>query len=170
MTLSFFDELVCETAMELARFRSVPLVLRGVTTGVDRDLYLDVLAGTYHTQRQTNRLTEQAISRCGEADSLLESWLRAILVAEKNQEDRILDDIRVLGGDPNRVQRSQPPRAVVAMATYAGDAIEQSSPYVLLGMRHVLNCVSLILARTAENTMRARLEADHAATGFAYFL
>ena len=119
MTLSFFDELVCETAMELARFRSVPLVLRGVTTGVDRDLYLEVLAGTYHTLRQTNRLTESALSRCGETDGLLGSWLGGHLVAEKSQEERILDDIRALGGDPQELRRSPPPQAVMAMASYA---------------------------------------------------
>lgn len=170
MGLSFFDELVCETAVEQAKFRAIPIILRAASNGVDRTAYLDFLAVAHDLIRQSNRLTQSALSRCDETDGLLRTWLQDQLAADSRHEEWLLDDLGAFGGDPDLARRAAPSQAVAALAAYAGSAIGTVGPYALLGLRHVLNYVSLVLSRTATLTMRSSLEADPAISGFSCFL
>lgn len=168
MSLSFYDQIVGETAVEQEKFRAIPLILRAVTLGVDRDLYLNFLASAYHHVRHTCPLLGLALSRCGEADTPLRAGLLAYLDEEKGHEAWILDDIRALGGDAETVRRILPPFPVRMMVAYANHAIERISPYAMLGMVHVLEGMSVVLARAAACAILAGLEVDPAQGGFRY--
>ncbi len=168
MSLSFYEQVVCATAVEQARFRAIPLILRAVTLGVDRDLYLGFLASAYHHVRHTCPLLGLALSRCGEADAPLRAGLLTYLDEEKGHEAWILDDIRALGGDAEAVRQAAAPFPVRMMVAYATYAIEHISPYALLGMVHVLEGMSVALARTAAGAIRSGLAVDPAVGGFRY--
>lgn len=165
MSLSFYDQIVCETAVEQAKFRAIPLILRAVTLGVERDLYLRFLASAYHHVRHTCPLLGLALSRCGEEDAPLRAGLLAYLEEEKGHEEWILDDIRALGGDAEAARSALPPFPVRMMVAYANYAIERISPYTMLGMVHVLEGMSVVLARAAACAILAGLEVDPAQGG-----
>ncbi len=168
MSLSFHDQLVRDTAAEEAEFRAIPLIRRAIASGVDRDLYLNFLACAYHHVRHTCPLLGLALSRCGEDDGIYRSGLLVYLDEEKGHEAWILDDIRALGGDADAVRRTLPPLAVRMMVAYANYAIERISPYALLGMVHVLEGMSVALARAAAGAILASLSVDPAKGGFSY--
>ena len=168
MSLSFHQQLVQQTAADEAAFRAIPVILRAVTLGVDRDLYVDFLASAYHHVRHTCPLLGLALSRCDLDDAAYRAGLLAYLDEEKGHEEWILDDIRALGGDADRVRQTLAPLAVRVMVAYANYAIEHISPYALLGMVHVLEGMSVALARAAAGAIGATLAADSQAGGFSY--
>jgi len=168
MSLSFYAQLGCETAIEKAHFHAIPLILRAVASGVDRDLYLKFLASAYHHVRQTCPLLGLALSRCGEEDAPLRAGLLAYLDEEKGHEAWILDDIRALGGDAEAVRTTLPAFPVRMMVAYATYAIEHVSPYAMLGMVHVLEGLSVTLARAAACAIIAGLDRDPGQGGFHY--
>jgi len=168
MSPSFYDQLVHETAADEAGFRAIPIILRAVTFGVERDLYVEFLASAYYHVRHTCPLLGLALSRCDLDDSAYRAGLLAYLDEEKGHEDWILDDIRALGGDADRVRRTLAPLAVRVMVAYANYAIEHISPYALLGMVHVLEGMSVALARAAAGAIGATLAGDFQTGGFSY--
>jgi heme oxygenase len=168
MSQSFYDQLVSETASEQAEFRAIPLIWRAVTLGVERDLYLDFLASAYHHVRHTCPLLGLALSHCRESDATYRAGLLDYLQEEKGHEAWILDDIAALGGDPRRVMQNPAPFAVRMMVAYAYFSIERVSPYALLGMIHVLEGMSVALARAAADAIVDALKADSGIGGFRY--
>jgi len=149
MSRSFYEQLVGDTAAECGAFMAIPLIRRTIAQGVDRALYLDFLASAYHHVKHTCPLLGLALSRCGEDDGDYRAGLLAYLDEEKGHEDWILDDIAALGGDRAAVRAALPPFPVRMMVGYANYAIEHLSPYALLGMVHVLEGMSVALARNA---------------------
>lgn len=168
MSRSFYEQLVGDTAAECGAFMAIPLIRRTIAQGVDRALYLDFLASAYHHVKHTCPLLGLALSRCGEDDGDYRAGLLAYLDEEKGHEDWILDDIRALGGDADRVRRTLAPLAVRVMVAYANYAIEHISPYALLGMVHVLEGMSVALARAAAGAIGATLAGDFQTGGFSY--
>ncbi|MDR3517730.1 MAG: iron-containing redox enzyme family protein [Azospirillaceae bacterium] len=165
MTLSFYQHLVLETALDQARFRAIPLILRAVTLGVDRDLYLAFLANAYHHVRHTCPLMGLALSHCREDDAAYRAGLLDYVMEEKGHEAWILEDIAALGGDPRHVVERTAPFAVRMMVAYAYFAVERISPYTLLGMIHVLEGMSVALAPAAADAIRAHLTPDDGTDG-----
>ncbi len=168
MSLRFYDLLLTETATEQARFMSVPVIRHAVENGVDRDLYLDYLACAYHHVKHTCPLLGLALSRCDEQDQSYRAGLLDYLDEEKGHEAWILDDIRALGGDADAVRQALPPFPVRMMVAYANYAIERISPYALLGMVHVLEGMSVALARAAASSITTKLKVDPSQGGFSY--
>lgn len=174
MTLSFHDQLVRDTAAEMVEFMSIPLITHAIGQGVERQLYLDFLACAYHHVKHTCPLLGLALSHCGEEDKVYRSGLLAYLDEEKGHEEWILDDIAALNGNVEVVRTALPPLSVRLMVAYAYHAIERISPYALLGMVHVLEGMSVALARSAANSIIGRLglspEADGRIGGFSYLI
>lgn len=174
MTLSFHDQLLQETAKEMMAFTSIPLVTRAVAHGVERQLYLDFLACAYHHVKHTCPLLGLALSYCGEEDKVYRAGLLAYLDEEKGHEEWILDDIAAMGGNPEAVRVTLAPLPVRMMVAYAYHAIERISPYALLGMVHVLEGMSVALARSAASSIISRLglcaQGDGRVAGFSYLI
>lgn len=158
MPQSFYDQLVRDSAAECDAFMAIPLIRRAVSHGVDRPLYLDFLASAYHHVKHTCPLLGLALSRCGEDDGDYRTGLLAYLDEEKGHEEWILDDIAALGGDRATVRAALPPFPVRMMVAYANYTIEHLSPYSLLGMVHVLEGMSVALARAAANSIMTSLD------------
>ena len=172
MSSSFYDQLVQNTAAEREVFMTIPLIRQAVTHGVTRELYLNFLVNAYHHVKHTCPLLGLALSRCGEQDGTYRANLLAYLDEEKGHEEWILDDITALGGDQDAVRLALAPFPVRMMVAYANFAIERLSPYALLGMVHVLEGMSVTLARAAAasigNSLGISLDAENRSPGFSY--
>ena len=168
MPPSFYDQLVGDTAAECNAFMAIPLIRRTVAQGVSRALYLDFLASAYHHVKHTCPLLGLALSRCGDDDGHYRVGLLAYLDEEKGHEEWILDDIAALGGDREAVRAALAPFPVRMMVAYGNYAIEHLSPYALLGMVHVLEGMSVALARAAAGSIMTSLDLPANSGGFSY--
>jgi pyrroloquinoline quinone (PQQ) biosynthesis protein C len=163
--MSFYEQLVAETADRRDAFLSIPLVRNTLRNGATRSLYLDFLAEAYHHVKHTFPLLALATSRT--SDERYQDALVEYMEEERGHEKWILNDIRAVGGDADRVRDGQGGPACRIMVAYAYYAIEHISPYAFLGSVHVLEGISVLLADQVADAMKASLglESD---TGFTY--
>ena len=103
--MSFYEQLVAETADSRDAFLSIPLVRATIRNGASRSLYLDFLTEAYHHVRHTFPLLALAASRT--ADERYQDALVEYMEEERGHEKWILNDIRALGGDPDTVRDGQ---------------------------------------------------------------
>jgi pyrroloquinoline quinone (PQQ) biosynthesis protein C len=163
--MSFYEQLVAETAGSRDAFLAIPLVRNTLRNGAPRSLYLDFLAEAYHHVKHTFPLLALAASRT--SDERYQDALVEYMAEERGHEKWILEDIGALGGDQNKVRIGQGGPACQIMVGYAYYAIEQISPYAFLGSVHVLEGMSVLLADQVANAMKASLGLESEA-GFSY--
>jgi hypothetical protein len=101
-------------------------------------------------------------------DDRYKDALLGYIAEETGHEAWILDDIAALGGDAEAVSRSQPGPACGRLIDYAYRCIDESGPYALMGMVHVLEGLSAALAGTAARTLRRTLGDGTGTAGFRY--
>src|SRR6202163_1531812 len=161
--MSFYEQLVAETADSRDAFLSIPLVRATIRNGASRSLYLDFLTEAYHHVRHTFPLLALAASRT--SDERYQDALVEYMEEERGHEKWILDDIRTVGGNPDAVRTGTPGVPCQIMVGYAYYAIERISPYAFLGSVHVLEGMSVLLADKLADAMKKSLglESD---TGF----
>jgi pyrroloquinoline quinone (PQQ) biosynthesis protein C len=163
--MSFYEQLVAETAASRDAFLSIPLVRSTLRNGATRSLYLDFLTEAFHHVKHTFPLLALAASRT--SDERYQDALVEYMAEERGHEKWILDDIRALGGDPETVRAGQAGPACRIMVGYAYYAIEHISPYAFLGSVHVLEGMSVLLADQVAEMMKASLGLESDA-GFSY--
>lgn len=160
-----YDKLQSETSMARERFLAIPLVRQALSSGGSRALYIDFLAQAYHHVKHTFRLLALAASLTN--DEVYQTALFHYMKEERGHEKWILDDIRTLGGDAEAVETGRPGIACQVMVGHAYYVIEHVSPYALLGMVHVLEGLSVMLAHKVEGAVRQSLDTDGEG-GFSY--
>src|SRR6201987_967005 len=163
--MSFYDRLVTETTKERKAFLAIPIVQHAIHNGASRILYLDFLAEAYHHVKHTFPLLALAASRT--SDERYQDALVEYMEEERGHEKWILDDIKVLGGQPEVVRIGEGGPACRIMVGYAYYAIEHVSPYAFLGSVHVLEGMSVLLADKVADAMKASLGLEDDA-GFTY--
>ncbi|SHK90695.1 Iron-containing redox enzyme [Bradyrhizobium lablabi] len=163
--MSFYEQLVAETADSREAFLAIPLVRNTLRNGAPRSLYLDFLAEAYHHVKHTFPLLALAASRT--SDERYQDALVEYMEEERGHEKWILNDIRALGGDPDAVRDGQAGQACRIMVGYAYYAIEHISSYAYLGSVHVLEGMSVLLADQLADVMKASLGLE-SESGFSY--
>ena len=139
-----FDRLYRETAEARERFLSIPIVKQALTSGGSRELYLAFLTEAYHHVKHTFPLLSLAAAHT--RDERYQTALALYMNEERGHDKWILDDIRAMGGDAGAVERGKPGIPCQVMVGYAYYCIEWISPHALLGMVHVLEGLSVMLA------------------------
>ncbi len=160
-----FERLYSETAEARERFLSIPLVRQALKTGGSCELYLAFLTEAYHHVKHTFPLLAFACAKT--RDEGYQTALGEYMNEERGHEKWILDDIRAMGGDADAVARGKPGIPCQVMVGYAYYSIEWVSPYALLGMVHVLEGLSVMLAEKVAGAVQRSLGARDAA-GFSY--
>ncbi|MEA1647970.1 iron-containing redox enzyme family protein [Nitrospirillum sp. BR 11164] len=160
-----YQRLLAETAHARGAFLSIPVLSMAMDGAVPLPLYRDFLAQAYHHVRHTCRLLALAAARTEDED--YRAALFDYIIEEQGHEQWILDDIDAVGGDAAQVAASPPGQACRAMLAYVYDTIERVSPYALLGMVHVLEGMSTLLASRAADALRRAYRTD-GASGFRY--
>ncbi len=159
------DQLIAETAHVRAEFLSIPLIKRGLDGNVPPALYVDFLNQAYHHVRHTCPLLSLAAARTDDAD--YRAALYTYIGVEQGHEDWILEDIAAITGDATGAAFAPPRLPCAAMVGYAYYAIEWISPYALMGMVHVLEGLSMLLATRAAKAI-SRNFGRAAGDGFRY--
>jgi hypothetical protein len=160
-----FDRLYLETTDARDHFLSIPLVKQALTSGASRELYLDFLTQAYHHVKHTYPLL--AFASALTHDERYRDALFKYMKEERGHDKWILDDIRSLGADADMVARGKPRMPCQIMVGYAYYAIQWISPYTFLGMVHVLEGLSVMLAHNVASTVQRSLGVDGTA-GFSY--
>ncbi|TWB56238.1 TenA family transcriptional regulator [Nitrospirillum viridazoti] len=159
------QRLLAQTAQARGAFLSIPVLSMAMDGAVPLPLYRDFLAQAYHHVRHTCRLLALAAARTDDDD--YRAALFDYITEEQGHEQWILDDIDAAGGDAAQVAASVPGQACRAMLAYVYDAIERVSPYALLGMVHVLEGMSTLLASRAADALQ-RAYRSEGTSGFRY--
>lgn len=162
--MSFFHALTEETAEHRTAFLSIPLIRHTVQFGASAALYAKYLAEAYHHVRFTVPLLKQAAGRCGPKDDVYKTALAHYIEDERGHEEWILNDIHALGQDEQAVRRGHGGLACRVMVSYARFAIDEISPYALLGMIHVLEGMSVALAQGVAQSVAQAIATDSQGT------
>lgn len=149
-----YARLLAETAADRQRFLEIPVLQRAVRDGVTRRLYLDFLGQAYHHVRHTCGLLEAAAKQCGDGRAWLAEALHGYIAEEQGHDLWILDDIDALGGDAAAVRDGDPRPPCAAMVAHVYRAIAERGPIAMLGMVHVLEGMSVVLAERAAAAIR----------------
>ena len=163
--MSLYQRLLAETASERAGFLSIPLLGQALRGAVSRPLYVAFLTQAYHHVRHTCPLLALAAART--SDPAYRKALFTYIAEEQGHDDWILEDIAAMGGDAEKTRREPPHLPCRAMVAYAYYAIDRIDPYAFLGMVHVLEGMSVVLATKAAGALRASLDPGNGA-GFRY--
>jgi len=163
--MSFYDQLMTETAGDREAFLSIPIVQHAIRRGASRALYLDFLTEAYHHVKHTFPLLALAASRT--SDERYQDALVEYMKEERGHEKWILDDIGAIGGNPDDVRDGIPGMPCQIMVGYAYYAIERISPYAFLGSVHVLEGISVMLAGKLADALKTSLGQESDA-GFTY--
>jgi len=165
--MTFFDRLVAETQAEREDFQSISVIQAAVSQGVTKALYAQYLTQAYHHVRFTVPLLEFALEGCNVGDEAYANALAEYIEEEAGHDEWILDDIKALGEDGEAVRAGRGGFACRVMISHAYYLIEHQSPYALLGMVHVLEGMSVVLADQAAGAIRASF-GDNPPNAFSY--
>jgi pyrroloquinoline quinone (PQQ) biosynthesis protein C len=160
-----YERLYQETAEARERFLAIPLVKQAQASGGTRELYLAFLTEAYHHVKHTFPLL--ALASAHTRDERYRPALAVYMNEERGHDQWILDDIRAMGGNADEVARGKGGIPCQVMVGYAYYAIEWISPYALLGMVHVLEGLSVMLAHTVAGAVQRSLGTG-AGGGYSY--
>jgi pyrroloquinoline quinone (PQQ) biosynthesis protein C len=163
--MSLYDRLMSETAKDREAFLTIPIVQHAIRNGASRQLYVDFLTEAYHHVKHTFPLLALAASRT--SDERYQDALVEYMEEERGHEKWILDDIKIVGGDPDAVRAGSAGMPCQIMVGYAYYAVERVSPYAYLGSVHVLDGMSVLLADKLADAMKKSLGQQNDA-GFSY--
>ncbi|MCC7081527.1 MAG: iron-containing redox enzyme family protein [Burkholderiales bacterium] len=155
--MSFFDDLVRDTAAARLALLQVPILQDALAGRVARHQYTAFLIQAYHHVRHTAPL----LTACGERLPEHMDWLRAAVAhyveEETGHDEWILSDLAACGVDPDVVRRSAPAFATELMVAYAWHQIERCNPVGFFGMVHVLEGTSVAIATAAAQAIQRAL-------------
>ena len=115
-------------------------------------LYVSFLTQWYHILKHTFPLILATQSRLTEETEWLTDVIGEFTEQMVSNEELILNDIAVCGGDIEQVRHSRAHMTTELMVSYAYDTVNRINPLGILGMHHVLEGAVLSLAhRSADN-------------------
>jgi hypothetical protein len=115
-------------------------------------LYISFLTQWYHILKHTLPIILATQSRLTEETEWLTDVIGEFTEQMASNEELILNDIAVCGGDIEQVRHSRAHMTTELMVSYAYDTVNRINPLGILGMHHVLEGAVLSLAhRSADN-------------------
>ena len=115
-------------------------------------LYISFLTQWYHILKHTFPLILATQSRLTEETEWLTDVIGEFTEQMVSNEELILNDIAVCGGDIEQVRHSRAHMTTELMVSYAYDTVNRINPLGILGMHYVLEGAVLSLAhRSADN-------------------
>lgn len=163
--MSPYDRLLNATRSEREAFMRLPLVETAVSNGASREMYLAFLTEAYHHVKHTFPLL--ALTASLTKDERLREALAEYMKEEYGHEQWILDDIKRMGGDAAQVAASKPRLPCRTMVAHTYYSVQWESPYAMLGMVHVLEGLSVLLADELAGVLKSRFGSAND-DGFSY--
>ena len=171
--MSFYQQLLAETAAERNTLMSLPLIVQGAQGNITLETYRAFLTQAYHHVKHTTPL----LMACGGRLSGEYEWLRTAIgeyiEEEMGHQEWVLNEIEAAGGDKEAVRHSTHTdtaacHATEVMVAYAYDMIYRVNPVGFFGMVLVLEGTSTAVATQAGETLMQRLNLPKKA--FSYLL
>ena len=157
MTMRYVRTMKCQSLTLVEWMDGDPLVRRIITGRASREQYLAFLCSTYHYLRWSGSLLAAGAVDLRESGHYPQLW--DILDAQTNEQALssrfLLDDIKALGADAELVKASAAPSAIHAYV-HKTWVMSQRSLTAFLGATYTLTFVSMHLAKTAAENLRAR--------------
>lgn len=155
--MSFFHQLVEQTATERDRLLTLPVVQETMAGELSLERYLAFLTQAYHHVRHTVPL----LMACGSHLTERQNWLQPALIEYVNEEagheQWILNDIEAIGGSKEDVIQQGPAFETELMVAYAYYGIERVNAMSFFGMVHVLEGTSIALADMVASSVQGKL-------------
>jgi thiaminase len=128
-------------------------IIKSINDGnLTKALYISFLTQWYHILKHTLPLILATQSRLTEETEWLTDVIGEFTEQMASNEELILNDIAVCGGDIEQVRHSRAHMTTELMVSYAYDTVNRINPLGILGMHHVLEGAVLSLAhRSADN-------------------
>ncbi len=156
-SLSFFERLVKETALEQQMLRTVPQIIDAMKGNISLETYIAYLTEAYYHVRHTVPLMECAKVHMPPEKTKLLAALDEYIEEETGHEEWILNDIANAGGDAEAVRNGQPRFATEMMVSHAYDTITRINPAAFFGMVFVLEGTSTQLATSGAEAVQKNL-------------
>ncbi len=150
-----FEALEHETR-EARSYLYAAQIIQDVAAGrFDLGMYVRFLTNAYHHVRHTVPLMMACGSRLPQRLGWLQPRLKDYIDEEIGHEQWILDDLTACGEDPAQVAAGAPIFEVELLVSYVYDYVDRHNPVGFLGMVHVLEGTSTVLAtETAERVQQ----------------
>ncbi len=164
--MTFFEDLVAETAKERAVLFNLPIIRAGSEGRISLDDYVAFLTEAYHHVKHTLPL----LMACGAKNSERLEWLRSGMAEYAGEEighhEWILNDIAACGRDPDEVRKGRAGFETELMVAYAYDTIARGNPVGFLGMVLVLEGTSVQIASRAAKAIKKSLNLPDSAFSY----
>ena len=143
---SFFIQLLEATDTSRKMLEAVPRMDRMIHQGLDRDDYLALLEDLYHVVWCFCPVMASAASRLGDDYRDIRYLMYDKIAEEKGHEEWVLNDIRAVGGDVDRVRASIARTPVEAFLGYNYAVTDRHHPVAVMGMLYTLEVIASVYA------------------------
>ena len=163
-----FETLCKETTAAQQELLSLPVIQKAMKGDIKTSTYVAFLTQAYHHVKHTVPLLMLTGSKISHQDEWLRTAMAEYIEEEIGHEKWILNDITAAGGDAESVSISDPAFATEMMVAYAYDSINRIGPLTFLGMVHVLEGTSVLLATHVANSIKTSLSLPQKAFSYLY--
>lgn len=170
MSASFFITLLEMTDMSRRELEAIPKMSSMLTQGLTLPEYRAFLHDLYYVVWHFCPIIAAAASRCGDEFRQVRYELYERIEEEKNHETWVLDDIRAIGGDVERVVAHPPSSAVQCMVGFNYFCAERSHPCAILGMLYSLEVIASAYAATLSQSIGKAIGRDVDGPGFRFLM
>jgi pyrroloquinoline quinone (PQQ) biosynthesis protein C len=163
--MNFYQHLQNETALEREGMLSSTVIARCQSGDISRELYIEFLTQAYYHVSHTVPLLMSAGSRLPGTHENMRGAITEYIAEEYGHQEWILNDIRVCGGDADKVRHGTPGLPIEAMISFLYYRIEHINPMSIFGMVQVLEGTSVLIASSiADQVEKALGLPEHATT------
>jgi pyrroloquinoline quinone (PQQ) biosynthesis protein C len=156
---SFFIDLLEATDTSRKLLEAVPRMDRMIHQGLTREDYLELLADLYHVVWHFCPVMGSASSRLDDDFRDVRFLLYEKIAEEKGHEEWVLNDIRALDGDIDRVRKSSMRTPVEAFIGYNYAVADRHHPVAVLGMLYTLEVIASVYAGRVAQSARDKIGA-----------
>lgn len=158
--MSFYEELLSQTADERAELLNLPILRASAAGEISLEAYGAFLSEAYHHVKHTVPLLMACGARLPEHYEWLREAMAEYIEEELGHQEWILNDIKACGANAEAVRHGKPGMAAELMVAYAYDMVHRINPIGFLGMVLVLEGTSVAMATQAGNAIRQSLGLD----------
>lgn len=163
-----FETLCKETTAAQQELLTLPVIQQAMKGDIKTSTYVAFLTQAYHHVKHTVPLLMFTGSKISHQDEWLRTAMAEYIEEEIGHEKWILNDIIAAGGNAESVSTSDPAFATEMMVAYAYDSINRIGPLTFLGMVHVLEGTSVLLATHVANSIKTSLSLPQKAFSYLY--
>lgn len=167
---SFFITLLETTDTSRRELEAIPKMSSMLTRGLTLAEYKAFLHDLYYIVWHFCPTMAAAASRCDDGFRQVRYELYERIEEEKNHETWVLDDLRAIGGDVERVLSHSPSAPVQCMIGFNYFCAERSHPCAILGMLYSLEVIASAYAATLSQSIAQAIGRDLDGPGFRFLM